>query len=211
MELVNWVEVEFNALRAEILALGEAERSSVKFYIPAAAVVYAVPYFLLQQMRSASDDRQAFLWSLCATVAGLLILAMLQSLFWSVDGARRIGMYIKVAIEPRTGDGLRWESAFYELSQKQKPLPSDSSTIGIVAVIANVVASGAAGFTFLKDSNRLWPIAAALLLAWPSIWILRRIYRSADSRRDYSTRFLAILESRSHARSGSADVTAPTG
>jgi len=135
---------------------------------------------------------------------------MPQSLFWSVDGARRIGMYIKVAIEPRTGGGLRWESVFYELSQKQKPLPSDSSTIGIVAVTANVVASGAAGFTFLSDSNRLWPIAAALLLAWPSIWILRRIYRSADSRREYSERFVTILESSSGARSGPANVAAPT-
>jgi hypothetical protein len=68
----------------------------VKFYISAAAVVYAVPYYLLSQAAHASaEQHRTFLWTFSATAAGLLIMAMLQSLFWSVDRARRLGMYIK--------------------------------------------------------------------------------------------------------------------
>jgi hypothetical protein len=213
MEFERWIELEFNALRAKILALGEAERSSVKFYVPAAAVVYGVPYFLFQHMPKAVSDEQhqTFLWIFCPTVAGLLILAMIQSLFWSVDGVRRIGMYIKVAIEPRTNHGLRWESVLYELSQKQRQLPSDSSTIGIISVVANVVAATAAGFTFLHGCNRFWPAAAAVLLASPSLWILSRIYRSAESRRAYSDQFTHILESTLSPVSEPPSKTAQTG
>lgn len=198
MQPAKWIQLEFQALRAEILALGEAERSAVKFYVPAAAVVYAVPYYLMQQMPKALGDEQhqAFLWIFCPTVAGLLILAMLQSLYWAVDGARRIGMYIKVALESRTGYGLRWESVFYELSQKQKQLPSDSSTIGTISVLANLGASVAAAFTFLHGYNRIWPILAAALFAWPSFWILKKIYDSGESRRTYSERFGEIVQAR---------------
>src|ERR1043166_9177630 len=158
MEPEHWIELEFQALRAEILALGEAERSAVKFYVPAAAVVYAIPYYLTQQMPKVLADEQhrAFLWIFCPTVAGLLILAMLQSLYWSVDGARRIGMYIKVGLETRTSHALRWETVFFEFSQTRKPLPSDSSTIGMVSVLANVGAAIAAALTFLHGWNSIW-------------------------------------------------------
>ena len=195
----HWIELEFNALRNEILALGEAERSAVKFYIPSAAAVYTVPYLLLQHLPTTVSDEshRAFLWILCPAVAGLLILAMLQSLFWSVDGARRIGMYIKTSIEPRTNDGLRWESIFFEMSQTQTQLPSDSATIGTIGVIANLGAAVAAGFTFLHDWHRLWPAIAALVMAVPSFWILHRIYDSKNTRLRYSERFRSILSGRS--------------
>src|ERR1051325_8733932 len=105
----RWIEIEFVALRTEILALAEAERSTVRFFIPAAAVVYTVPYFILPHFVRVSNQQSAFLWTFCAAVAGLLTLAMIQSQFWSVDGARRIGAYIREGIEPRTAGGLRWE------------------------------------------------------------------------------------------------------
>ena len=63
----RWREVEFTALREEILALGEAERNAVRFYIPATAIVYAVPYYVSERMATAMSDplKQAFMWTFC--------------------------------------------------------------------------------------------------------------------------------------------------
>lgn len=194
MDTDRWMELEFNALRSEILALGEAERSSVRFYIPVAAVVYAVPYFLLQQPAMKVDQQQeAFIWTFCATVVGLLTLAMIQSIFWSVDGARRIGTYIRNGIEPRTGGGLRWETVLTQLNQKRYLLPSDSLTIATSTVVANLVAAFSAGMLFLARSERIWPAAAASAFALMALPSLRRIASSTQIRRAYAERVTELM------------------
>jgi hypothetical protein len=194
MDTDRWMELEFNALRNEILALGEAERSSVRFYIPVAAVVYAVPYFLLQQPTMKLDhQQQAFIWTFCATVVGLLTLAMIQSIFWSVDGARRIGTYIRNGIEPRTGGGLRWETVLTQLNQRRYLLPSDSLTIATSTILANLVAAFSAGMMFLVGGERIWPSVAASVFALLALPSLRRIASSTQIRRAYAERVTELM------------------
>ena len=192
----KWLELEFVALRQEILTFGEAERSAVKFYLPAAASVYAVPYFLIQQASASivGTDAQTFVWTFCATVAGLLTFALANSLYWSVNGSRRIGMYIKECIEPRTHGGLQWETVFYHLSQKRYRWPSDSAGIAAMAVLANLVAASAAAVMFLGADDRFYPVSAAsgfALLALPTI---RRIVNAADARQEYAIRIGQIRD-----------------
>jgi hypothetical protein len=192
----KWLELEFVALRQEILTFGEAERSAVKFYLPAAATVYAVPYFLLQHSPASRNgtDAAVFVWTFCATVAGLLTFALANSLYWSVNGSRRIGMYIKECIETRTSGGLQWETVFYHLSQKRYRWPSDSAGIAAMAVLANLVAASAAAAMFLGGNDRFYPVTAAsgfALLALPTI---RRIVNAADARQEYSVRIGQIRD-----------------
>ena len=42
----NWVEIEYEALRQEILVLIEAQQSAVRFFLPAAAAIlcHSLPY-----------------------------------------------------------------------------------------------------------------------------------------------------------------------
>ncbi|MDP9193201.1 MAG: hypothetical protein M3P06_16005 [Acidobacteriota bacterium] len=200
MDNNSWAAVEFAALRQEILALGEAERSAVKFYIPAVAVVYAIPYYLSERMGDAIADprRQAFLWTFCVLVAELLTLAMLQSLFWSTDGARRLGVYIKTAIEPLTEYQLRWESVFHELTQERKQFFSDSSTVGAISVLVNIFAACAIGFAFLDNQRFWWPILPTSVMTGISCVVLRRIASSKTSRRTYAERYRNILATKSY-------------
>jgi hypothetical protein len=182
----KWTELEFVALRQEILALAEAERSSIRFFIPAAAVVYTVPYFLLERLAKPTDQQSAYLWTLCAVVAGMMALAMTHSLLWSVDGARRIGAYIRKALEPRTNGGLRWEGCCFTFHQLTTRWPSEALTISIAAIVANVVAAAGAAFVFLDPINRAWPPAAAAVLAALAIPSLWRIAQSAAARGEYA-------------------------
>jgi hypothetical protein len=197
MDQSRWIEVEFNALRQEILTFGEAERSAVKFYVPAAAAVYAAPYFLLQQSPSLLADQrhQAFLWTFCAAVAGLLILALLHTLYWTVNAARRIGAYIKESIEPRTNGGLRWETVFHQLSQKRYHWPSDAAAVAAAAVLANMVASAAASVMFLEGVNQIWPTLASCFFTLISLPAIRRIIGSAESRTEYVERISKVIQS----------------
>jgi hypothetical protein len=194
MEDDRWLELEFNALRAELLALGQAERSAVKFCIPAASSVYAVPYILLHQQSAVPQDHAVFLWTLCATVAGLLTLAMIQSLFWSVDGARRIGMYIKESIEPRTAKGLRWETTLFQLyDQKQFAWPSESVTIAGSTVLANLVAALAAGVLFVDGIASFIPVIGACMVSVFALPALMRMARPSQTRTAYADRIEDLM------------------
>ncbi len=206
MDTAKWLEAEFNALRTEILALGEAERDAVKFYVPAASVVYAVPYYLLEHLSPASvaEQHRTFLWTFSATAAGMLVLAMLQSLYWSVDGARRLGMYIMNAIEPRTHGGLRWEWTLFQLHQKRQKWPSDSLTIAVASVLANLVAAYAAANVFIQGFAQLWPVVIASAFAAASLPSIRRIDASSGTRREYAERITALMTQYPEAESGFA-------
>jgi hypothetical protein len=116
------LELEYQALRDEILALGAAERDAVKFYLPVAALVYAVPYYLLEQaeLRSEALKHPTFLWTFVAAVAGLLLLAMLRSILWSVDGSRRLGMYIKLS---STRSAAPWDLTIPAARERRRSVP----------------------------------------------------------------------------------------
>jgi hypothetical protein len=209
----RWLELEFNALRAELLALGQAERSAVKFYIPAASTVYAVPYILLQQPSAkVPQDQAVFLWTLCATVAGLLTLAMVQSLFWSVDGARRIGMYIKERIEPQTAGGLRWETILFGLyDQKQFTWPSESVTIAASTVLANLVAALAAGILFIDGPVSVMPVAAAGIVSAFALPALRRMGSPSQSRAAYAVRIAGLIATFRDTQAATVKMEVPSG
>jgi hypothetical protein len=188
MDNDQWIELEYQALRDEILALGAAERDAVKFYVPIAALVYAVPYYLLGQadMRLPALKQQTFLWTLAAAVAGLLLLAMLRSILWSVDGSRRLGMYIKTVIEPRTRGGLRYESMLFKLHQEYRQRPSDVFTISLGSILINVFAAFAAGLLFIEGFPEMfYPVASALVFAAFSVRSILTIRDSRDTRRRY--------------------------
>jgi hypothetical protein len=192
----NWHAIEYAALRAEILSLAEAERSAVRFFIPAAAIVYTVPYALLPSLSVRPPAQQAFAWAFAAVFSGMLTLGLLQSLLWSADGARRIGAYIRHVIEPQTHDQLQWEAICFHLRQGSAPWPGEALTIGTSAVIANMAAAGAAARIFLPGAGQFWPLSAATLFAILSIPSLWRIAQSGKARRRYSAGVVTYLESR---------------
>ncbi|MEA2462623.1 MAG: hypothetical protein QOJ98_370 [Acidobacteriota bacterium] len=188
MDNDRWLELEYQALRDEILALGAAERDAVKFYVPIAALAYAVPYYLLEQadLRPPALAHQTFLWTFAASVTGLLLLAMLRSILWSVDGSRRLGMYIKTVIEPRTRGGLRYEWLLFQLQQERPKRPSDVFMISLGSVLVNCLAAGATGRLFIKEApEAFFPVSVALGFAIASIGSILTIRDSRGTRRRY--------------------------
>lgn len=119
----DWIELEYNHLKAEIMSLGQAKLSTARFYLPAAATVYAVPYLLKQ-------TDQPYLWTFCVAVAGLLVLTMTQALYVCSSGIRRAGVYIREVLEPRTNGGLRWEHAVRHLTRRASSVWANHSPSG---------------------------------------------------------------------------------
>lgn len=78
----EWTQLEYTSLRAEILSRDEAERAAIRFYIPAGAAIYTVPYLVGDKLQS-QPGADIYLWCLCYSVASLLVLVMVLSLFWS--------------------------------------------------------------------------------------------------------------------------------
>lgn len=112
MDTERWRQLEYESLRQEILSLFESHRSTPRFFLPAAAGAYGIPFLL-------DRPNEIFLWSMSAGGAGLMLFVMSYTLFASVDGVRRIGSYIRMAIEPGTEGGLRWET-FVDLSRRDQ-------------------------------------------------------------------------------------------
>jgi hypothetical protein len=137
----NWIELEYTHLRAEILTLMGIEQAAIRFYVPAAATVYAVPYIL-------KETAQPYLWTVCAVVGGLLALALTQSLYECADGVRRIGSYIMEAIEKDRNCGLRWETVLYQIYRRSRFVPSEKAVISLSLVLGNIAASVAADSCF---------------------------------------------------------------
>jgi len=175
--LPNGLEVEYNALRAEILARDEAERSTLRFFLPAAAVAYTVPYFAGERAPALLKESSVFLWTFCASAAGLLVLVMVFSLFWASDGTRKIGTYIKECLERRSNGGLRWEHAVFEFTKVSANWPNETFVVAAGAVCANILAGWAVGATFLEKegSVQYLPLWFTLLLAAPTLPALWRL------------------------------------
>jgi hypothetical protein len=176
---IEWIKLEYENLRNEILALSEREGAAPQFFIPAGAVVYAVPYLLKQ-----TED--AFLWCLCVGVAGLLVLAMSHVLYACVDGIRKLGMYIKVGIEPRTCDGMRWEGVVHQWDLQSNLLYSDTFAMAAGAAIANVAVAIGVAFSFLQGRARWAPIVVVALITLVTIPSIYKISQSARSRERYA-------------------------
>ena len=180
MDQNKWLEIEYLALRQEILALSAAEQSTVKFYLPTAGAVFAVPYIIHM-------TNQALLWSICAGVAGLLLLAMVHTLHASVDGVRKIGMYIKEGIETRTQGGLRWENVVHNWDNRTSTAwYSETLAISAGAVIAYAAATIGAAMTFLTGKAVLAPISVAVIVACLAVPTLVRLGRAGHQRSGYS-------------------------
>jgi hypothetical protein len=183
----KWMQLEYVALRAEILALAAAEQSAVKFFLPTAGAVLAVPYLV-------KVTGEPYLWAICAGVAGLLVAAMVHTLHASVDGVRKIGMYIKEGIEPRTEGALRWEYVIFKWDQdKSSAWLSETLAISVGAVIANVSATVGAAITFLPTSSRFVPIVVTGLVASLSLRPLIRIANAGKHRTKYSSDVITFL------------------
>lgn len=186
MDVDRWVELEYQSLREEILATIQLHHSTTHFFLPATAAVYAVPY-LLQQ------TSQMFLWSVCAGLAGLMITAMNHTLFASVDGVRRLGAYIKEAIEPRTQGGLRWEAVIFHWDQRTHWWPTEHATIAVAVVIANIATAGGAGLVFGHGRAAIFPIVVAGALGLLNVPIIFRMWTSARQRKRHATAITATL------------------
>jgi hypothetical protein len=164
----------------EVLARDEAERASVRFFLPAAAAVYTIPYFVAERGAALGKASPVFLWSFCSTAAGLLVLVMVLGLYWSSDGTRKIGTYIKESLEPRTCDGLRWESAVFAFSEASGKWPNETFVVSAGAVAANLLAAGAVSATFLssvggwRQYTPLWLASVLAIVSGPSLWALMR-------------------------------------
>lgn len=201
----DWIALEYEHLRTEIMSLGAAKLGTVRFYLPAAASVYAVPYLLKQ-------TNQSYLWTLCSAVAGLLVLTMSQTLFVSSNGIRRLGVYIRDVLEPRTRGGLRWEHAVQMFDGGQRFWLGQSFTISASAVLANLVASVGAASVFLpSDTSRLWPVIAAIATGIPTLPGLWRMLRPTIERDSLKKRIDTISVHRAtNQGSSSAEVREDT-
>lgn len=182
----DWRQLEYESLRDEILARDESERSSVRFYLPAAAAIYTLPYFLGMQRVATKDPAAVYLWIFCAAVASLLVLVMVLSLYWAADGTRKIGTYIKEIVEPGSDGALRWETVVFELAKKRRYWPNETFVVACGATIANLLASVAASITFLRGPNQCAPIVVSSVLtalAVPALW---RLMTSSSQRVRYA-------------------------
>jgi hypothetical protein len=182
----RWLEIEYSNLRQEIVTLGAASQSAVRFFVPAAAAVYTVPHFLQQT----SD---IYIWTLCVAVAGILLLAMTSSLFASVDSIRRLGMYIKRGIEPRSAGGLRWEAVVADLDRMAWKWPSEEFVLAFCATLGNVAGAIGTGFVFLGWPSAIGPLAAASLFASLSAPYLWRMARAVSERQQYDACIVKTL------------------
>jgi hypothetical protein len=180
MDIDNWTELEYQSLRAEILTTIELHHSTIRFFLPASAAAYAIPYLLHQ-------TSQIFLWSVCAGLAGLMISAMNHTLFASVDGVRRLGSYIKEAIEPRTNGGLRWEAVIYQWDQETHWWPTEHATTALATVVANIAAAAGAGIIFGKGRAAFIPVAVAAGIGIFNFPIIFRMWTSARQRLRHTT------------------------
>ena len=171
----DWRKIEYASLRAEILSRDEAERAAVRFFLPAGAAVYTIPYFVSAQKVATTESAFVYLWTFCAAVASLLVLLMVLSLFWAADGTRKIGTYIKEVIEPETNGEMRWESVVYELAKQSNHWPNETFVVACGAVLGNLLASTAISLTFLRGKYQFAPLivaAAVALLTAPGLWRL---------------------------------------
>jgi hypothetical protein len=166
--------------------LGQAKLGAIRFYLPAAATVYAIPYVLKQ-------TAQPYLWALCAGVAGLLVLTMTQTLCVATNGIRRLGVYIRDVIEPRTNGGLRWENAVNHFDRHRLFSLGQSLSTSLSAIVANVVAATGAAFVFLpRGPQQLWPILASVVTALPALPGLWQILRPTAQREKLAERIATL-------------------
>lgn len=135
----KWLELEYQALREELAKLMDIGHGTVRFCLPAAAAVYALPVVV-------GKTTQVYLWALCAALGGLLITAMVHTFCACIAGGRRIGAYIKEAIEPNTNGGLNWEAVIFEWEKRGKQASiSPLLAVSAGSLLANVVAAAGAG------------------------------------------------------------------
>jgi hypothetical protein len=185
----NWRELEYEALRQEILVLTEAQQSAVRFYLPAAAAIFAVPYF-------ANKTSQALLWSFCAGGSALMIMAMSYTLLSYVEGIYKIGTYIKKAIEPKSNGELRWETFLFESQVRRKAgWPSEHVVITLAAIAANIGASLGVGYIFLASPNAGVPVIVSGFFSLITLPAAYRMWRSGRERQTHADRIDHILES----------------
>lgn len=184
----KWTEIEYLSLRQELFNLIEIGQATVRFCLPASAAVYAVPVLLQRP----SD---VYLWCVCAGLAGLLLTAMVFTFCGCVEGARRIGAYIKEVIEPATNHGLKWETILWNL-ERQRAEPSIPAILVVAAgaFVANVGAAAASGMIFLDGQDVMFPPAVAGLFVFIGMPIALRTSR--PSRRQlHTSEIRAILDS----------------
>jgi hypothetical protein len=177
-----WIELEYKALRDEQMSLVRGREVAGRFFLTAASSVYIVPYALKR-----TDDM--FLWTVSVSVSGLLLLAMVRSLYSCTAGIRRIGVYIKERLEKESGGGLMWHHVISRFDQSRAHAGQFFTVAGI-AILANVIAAVSAERIFLRPNVVGWPgIAAAIvaLLSAPTLWkmatpgYLRRLYSAGLS------------------------------
>ncbi len=190
----RWVEMEYQALQEQMSKLLDVGQSAVRFCLPAAAAVYALPV-LVQQ------TSQTYLWALCTGLASLLITAMVHTFCACVTGGRRIGAYIKEAIEPHTKGGMRWEAMIFEWENREtRRSMSPLLAISAGALLANVAAAAGAGAVFLHGAEALIPPMIAVLFVPLSLPAAFNTARSSNARRQCVadvSEFLGALHSAS--------------
>jgi hypothetical protein len=186
----SWVEIEFQALRQDIVMLADVAKTMLTFCLPAAAVVYAVPVFLQQ-------TSQPFIWAICAGLASLLLTAMVQTFCSCLNGGWKIGTYIKEVIEPQTNSGLQWEGVLFDWEQRTI-IHTEAAVLVIStgALLANLGAAVGVGIAFLRGWTAFVPAMIAGIFAiacMPAAW---RTSRVAHQRKEYSRQLREILEER---------------
>lgn len=186
----KWLELEYQALREELTKLMDIGHGTVRFCLPAAAAVYALPVVV-------GKTTQVYLWALCAALGGLLITAMVHTFCACIAGGRRIGAYIKEAIEPNTNGGLNWEGVIFEWEKRGKQASiSPLLAVSAGSLLANVVAAAGAGVVFLQGLASLVPPAVAVVFVFLSLPIAFRTSRASMGREQCVTDVKEILKSR---------------
>jgi len=185
-----WIELEFQALRQDMMMLADAAKTMVTFCLPAAAVVYAVPVLLHQ-------TSQPFLWALCAGLASLLLAAMVQAFCSCLNGGWKIGTYIKEVIEPQTNGGLQWEGILFDWEQRTI-VHTEAAVLAIStgALIANLAAAVGVGVAFLSGWTAFVPAMIAGVFAIACIPAAWRTSRVAHRRKEHSRQLKEILQQR---------------
>lgn len=162
-EKIELIKLEYESLRIEIQDTVRNSNRVIQLFIPFVSIFYTIPFIL----ENGKYVHSMGLWFICNLFSSLTIFVLSYILAVNNDGIRKIGLYIKNVIEPKTNGILQWETINYKIDQGHHGLVHDETFCLIVVItLINVIASFAVGtFIGYSSSTYYWaPVLGPILL-----------------------------------------------
>jgi hypothetical protein len=217
MENDNLAISEYESLRNELLGYYTLVQNTIKTYSIFAATVFCIPIVLGKivaaiapdLLRSNQPSNVILNWSIVSTggawlitsfLSGVILFTMIQSVYWTIDGVRKIGAYIRIIIEPKSSNSLNWERAvsyvdsqlsFRKFFRWNYPWPGDEAISCVCAIVLYTTACIGAGFAFCPD-NWYCPLIGALIPVLFSCIYIKKLLSWKSAEVQYTQAFEAF-------------------